>query len=96
MNGDDPWDEIKRRERREADQSIPLRCFGCKLEPEALEEYVDAAGEESMTPAEYVRAEEGTYHPETGFFYCTACYIEAEMPGMTECAAQFTSVEVKP
>ena len=60
-------------------QIQPL-CVGCNKTPEHLEEYVDAAGEERMTPDAYVRLFEGTYNRFNGHFLCTACYIEHGMP----------------
>jgi hypothetical protein len=45
-----------------------------------LEEYIEIAKVEEMTPDDYVREEEGTYNPENGHFLCTPCYVEAGMP----------------
>lgn len=57
-------------------------CIGCNKRPIELDEYVDAAAEESMEPDDYVRAEEGTYNPENGHFLCTGCYIKAGQPSL--------------
>lgn len=55
-------------------------CFECGKAPSELTEYVTAAREYEITPDEYVRREEGTYNPQTGFFWCTECYIKIGMP----------------
>jgi hypothetical protein len=59
--------------------SEPL-CTGCNKLASQIEEYVDIAKEESMSPADYVRSEEGTYNRETNHFLCTDCYVNAGMP----------------
>lgn len=55
-------------------------CTGCNKNPDQIEEYVEIAKEEGMTPDAYVRSEEGTYNRETGHFLCTDCYVHAGMP----------------
>lgn len=55
-------------------------CVGCGKPPEQIQEYVEYAADEDMTPDEYVRSEEGTYNKENGHFLCTTCYIKAGMP----------------
>lgn len=55
-------------------------CVNCKKKPSELDEYVDIAEEENMTPDEYVIDQEGTYNPINGHFYCTDCYIKVGMP----------------
>lgn len=55
-------------------------CKVCRKQPHEIEEYVDIAREEEMTPEEFVRQEEGTYNRETGMFYCTDCYVKVGMP----------------
>ncbi len=55
-------------------------CIGCNKKASELEEYVEIAKEEGMTPADYVREEEGTYNPSNGHFLCTPCYVKAGMP----------------
>jgi hypothetical protein len=55
-------------------------CIGCNKQPHELNEYVDAAQECGLFPADYVRREEGTYNPRNGHFLCTFCYIKAGMP----------------
>jgi hypothetical protein len=52
----------------------------CNRKPSEIDEYVDMASEESMTPDEYVQREEGTYNRENGHFLCTECYIKHGMP----------------
>jgi hypothetical protein len=61
------------------EQIRPL-CVGCSKRPHEIEEYAVAAEEEDMTPDQYVKEEEGTYNPSNGHFYCTGCYIDADMP----------------
>jgi hypothetical protein len=55
-------------------------CPSCEKRPADIEEYVEAASVEGMTPDDYVRAEEGTYNCDNGHFLCTACYIKHGMP----------------
>ncbi len=55
-------------------------CIGCNKHPDQIEEYIEAAKDEDMTPDEYVRQEEGTYNRENGHFACTSCYITMGMP----------------
>ena len=66
---------------RAADEEamIPL-CVGCNKRPSEIEEYVESAEVEDMTPDDYVRGEEGTYNPSNGHFLCTDCYVRAGMP----------------
>jgi len=56
------------------------QCVGCKRAPAQIQEYVDAAHDEGITPSEWVRSEEGTFNKENGHFWCTNCYIKAGMP----------------
>lgn len=55
-------------------------CAGCGKRPHELPEYLEPAKEENITPAEYVRLEEGTFNPENGHFLCTPCYVAAGQP----------------
>lgn len=58
-----------------------MTCIGCGKHPDEIDEYIDAAAEEDMSPVEYVLQEEGTYDMfEKERFYCTDCYIKAGMP----------------
>ena len=59
---------------------MDMRCAVCKRTPDDLSEYIFAANEENITPAEYVEREEGTFNRKTGAFYCTSCYIKIGMP----------------
>lgn len=59
--------------------ALPI-CTGCNMRPSEIEEYLEAAAVEEMTPDDYVRAEEGTYNRANGHFLCTPCYISAGMP----------------
>lgn len=43
-------------------------------------EFLSMYTEEGQTTAEYVRAEDGTYNPETNHFLCDDCYMRAGMP----------------
>lgn len=56
------------------------RCVGCNKRPIEIEEYVEIAAIEDMSPDDYVRQEEGTYNRENGHFLCTDCYVNAGMP----------------
>lgn len=55
-------------------------CIVCKLPPEKISEYVEAAAEEGITPTAYVRREEGTLNHGNGHFFCTDCYIKIGSP----------------
>jgi len=55
-------------------------CVGCNKKAGELEEYIEIAKEEGMTPEDYVREEEGTYNRLNGHFLCTPCYCKAGMP----------------
>lgn len=55
---------------------MELICVGCRKAPAEIEEYVEIAREEGMTPEDYVREEEGTFNPANGHFACTTCYIK--------------------
>jgi hypothetical protein len=63
----------------EPEKMKPL-CIGCNKHPDEIEEYVETARDEGMTPDEYVREEEGTYNKSNGHFLCTTCYVNAGMP----------------
>lgn len=55
-------------------------CFKCHKKASEIDEYVEAAGEEDMSPAQYVIHNEGTYNRETNSCCCTDCYIKIGMP----------------
>jgi hypothetical protein len=57
-------------------------CTGCNRPADEIEEYIEAAAEEDMTPDDYVKSEEGTYNRANGHFLCTDCYIAAGMPAV--------------
>ena len=59
---------------------MEIRCCCCGKKPEELEEYIEGAHEEGMTPEAYVQQEEGTFDPDTGGFACSPCYIRMGMP----------------
>jgi|GEM_PF-5551323 len=58
-------------------------CVGCLKTPDQIDEYLEMAEIEDMTPDNYVRQEEGTFNPVNGHFLCTPCYIDAGMPAGT-------------
>lgn len=62
-------------------QTVLARCVGCGRSPLDIEVYVELAEEqgEEITDG-FMIAEEGTYNPSNGHFYCDACYIAAGMP----------------
>lgn len=57
-----------------------MKCPYCDRRPHQIEEYVAQAKQEKITPEEFVRSEEGTYHPASQLFCCTTCYIRIGMP----------------
>jgi hypothetical protein len=60
--------------------AMEFKCIGCGKAPREIDEYVEAAEDEDMTPEQYVSAEEGTLNRENGHFACTTCYIKMGMP----------------
>lgn len=61
---------------------ILVSCAGCGLPPatcRGASSYRDCL-EHGQTEEDYVRAEEGTFNPETGAFWCDVCYVLAGMP----------------
>ena len=62
-------------------EKMRIMCKGCKKTPSELLEYEMLAEEIGYdTPEEAVIKQEGTYNKETGYFWCTDCYIKAGMP----------------
>ncbi len=61
-------------------EPIEVICFRCKKRPDELEEYIEAASYEDMSPDAYVRSEEGTFNPHNGHFCCTDCYVAIGAP----------------
>jgi hypothetical protein len=59
---------------------MEFKCIGCGKAPNEIEEYIEAAAEEDMTPEQYVRTEEGTFNRENAHFACTRCYIAMGCP----------------
>lgn len=57
-----------------------MNCFRCGKKPSEIDEYVEAAMDEGISPERYVQREEGTFNPKSGQFCCTDCYIEIGMP----------------
>lgn len=57
---------------------VNLMCIGCKKKPEEIQEYVEAAKAEGVTPQQYVLSEEGTFNKRNGHFLCTDDFIKAE------------------
>lgn len=55
-----------------------LRCGGC-LNPPSECGYGEYC-EENQSPDDYVKAEEGTYDPLSGWFLCDECYIRMGQP----------------
>lgn len=60
-------------------------CFRCgKPASSFIAGAMMAQDDEPISPAEYVRREEGTYNPDTNRFACDACYIAIGMPTAPE------------
>ena len=57
-------------------------CIGCDKHPNQIDEYVEAAAEEDMTPDDYVRAEDRTFNKRNGHFLCAECYIADGEPSL--------------
>ena len=58
----------------------PPLCTGCNKHPNEIQEYIDCAEDEGITPDEFIVRMEGTYNPGNGHFLCTSCYMAAGMP----------------
>ena len=65
-----------------AKQIVPkCTCKICKTPANKIDEYIIEAKENGYSDVDtYVRENEGTYNPDTGYFYCTDCYIKIGMP----------------
>ena len=59
---------------------MEYKCKVCGRRPDEIQEYIDEASYERITPEQYMIQEEGTFNPKTGLFYCTDCYIKIGMP----------------
>lgn len=59
------------------------QCFYCNRKPEEIAEVRLFSSSYGMEPLEYVKSEEGTFDPATGFFACDSCYIKAGTPPKT-------------
>lgn len=61
-------------------------CVGCNRGADAFPEYdihrekEDGTIDETISRADVIRREEGTYNKENGHFLCDVCYIKAGMP----------------
>lgn len=67
-----PW-------KKKDDIDLP-RCARCHKTPGEIHEYVVFSKEEGITPADFVRQNEGTYNDSNGRFWCTECYIALGQP----------------
>lgn len=56
------------------------KCFRCGKRPAEIQEYVESAEFDEVTPEAFVEECEGTYNPNTGYFCCTDCYIAIGCP----------------
>lgn len=56
-----------------------IKCKCCGKRPDEIEEYIDCAREEKMTPDKLAQTD-GTFNKITGQFLCTSCYINVGMP----------------
>ena len=59
---------------------VYLHCPYCRRRPHEIDEYVEHAELDSVTPEQFVRIEEGTYSRQHNVFTCTTCYIKIGMP----------------
>jgi hypothetical protein len=55
-------------------------CTGCGRRPHQIAEYTSKFTDSSLSPEDYVWAEEGTLNTVNGHFLCTECYIRAGQP----------------
>ncbi|NBJ71020.1 hypothetical protein [Clostridium sp. 1xD42-85] len=66
-----------------------MHCPFCKRAPRDIPEYIEQANFNEMSPNDYVRMDEGTYHAETDLFCCTDCYIKIGSPLNSDLAKVF-------
>lgn len=52
-----------------------MKCKFCGRKAEDIEEYIEGAMLEGITPEEYVEKYEFSYNSSTGIFVCTDCHI---------------------
>lgn len=57
-----------------------MHCPFCNRKPSEIKEYREQAKLNEMSVEDYVRMDEGTYHPATDLFCCTECYIKIGLP----------------
>lgn len=57
-----------------------MKCPYCEKQPNQLDEYISPSQVLNITPDEFVRMEEGTYHRATDLFCCTVCYVKIGTP----------------
>lgn len=55
-------------------------CIGCCKRPAEDPTYVMFAEEEDISPAEYVKHNEGTFNWNNGHYLCDDCYIKNGQP----------------
>jgi hypothetical protein len=72
-----------------------MHCPFCNRKPNQISEYVQQANKEEMSPHEYVRMDEGTYHLQTDLFCCTGCYVALRFPLKTELIQAYTDYRNK-
>ena len=70
-------------------------CPYCNRKPNEIPEYVEQANKLEMSPNEYVRMDEGTYHVQTDLFCCSDCYFSQGMPLNTELVQAFMRYRAK-
>lgn len=56
------------------------KCVRCGKTPAELPEYSKEMTESSLSPEDFVWAEEGTLNEDNGHFACTECYIAMGQP----------------
>lgn len=66
------WNDIQS---GDTDINTP-RCSSCGRKCTEIQEYIDFALVENITPESYVRTNEGTYNRKNNTFVCTSCYFK--------------------
>lgn len=72
-----------------------MKCPYCNRKPNEILEYVEKANAMEMSPHEYVRMDEPTYHLLTDLFCCIDCYHKMSQPLTTELVKGFKRYKAK-
>ncbi|MCT1904084.1 hypothetical protein [Oceanobacillus sojae] len=66
-------------------------CPFCNRKPEEIERTALVATVYEMTPTEWVRMNDPSYHIQTDLYCCNSCYVKLGFPLMTELVQTFNN-----